>query len=277
MLSRRIVILTANELRHHYVAARISQHPDIKVLKTYHCGPAEGVLETEVNARAEVTSLEKLHLSSRKRIEYDMFADLVERSSHFTRGVEVSRDAPNDPEVVRQIVEMNPDVILVYGCCIIKQPLLRTFHKRILNVHLGLSPYYRGSGTNYWPLVNGEPEYVGCTFLYLDKGIDTGEIIHQMRPTIHPLDGPHQIGNRLIKQMCDVYATIAIKYEQLSSTPQQSISTEKVYKRSDYTLESVQRLYNNFSQAMLQEYMIDKEERLSMAPIIEQPELFMEK
>ena len=40
---------------------------------------------------------------------------------------------------------------------------------KILNLHLGISPYYKGSGTNYFPLVNNEPQYVGATFMFLDK------------------------------------------------------------------------------------------------------------
>jgi len=46
---------------------------------------------------------------------------------------------------------------------------------------LGLSPYYLGSGTNYWPLVNEKPEFVVATFMHIDTDIDTEEIIHQIR------------------------------------------------------------------------------------------------
>ena len=49
--------------------------------------------------------------------------------------------------------------------------------------------------------MNNEFEFFGYTFMYLDEGIDTGEIIHQGRPKIFPYDNPHQIGNRLIKKM----------------------------------------------------------------------------
>ena len=37
--------------------------------------------------------------------------------------------------------------------------------------------------------------------MYMDEGIDTGQIIHQSRAIILPFDNPHQIGNRLIKIM----------------------------------------------------------------------------
>ena len=50
------------------------------------------------------------------------------------------------------------DVVLVFGTGILREALLSAFPGRLINIHLGLSPYYRGAGTNFWPLVNGEPE-----------------------------------------------------------------------------------------------------------------------
>ena len=37
--------------------------------------------------------------------------------------------------------------------------------------------------------------------MYLDKGIDTGEIIHQFRSNVYQKDNIHQIGNRMIVDM----------------------------------------------------------------------------
>ena len=91
-----------------------------------------------------------------------------------------------------------PDVVLVFGTGLLKRPLLDRFPGRVLNIHLGLSPYYRGAGTNFWPLVNGEPEYCGATIHFLDDGVDTGPIIAHVRPEIRAGDGPHDIGNKTI-------------------------------------------------------------------------------
>src|SRR5690606_10372264 len=102
---------------------------------------------------------------------------------------------------------------------LIREPLLSAFQGRFLNVHLGLSPYYRGSGTNFWPLVNGEPEFVGATFMHIDAGVDTGEVIHQIRARIFPGDTPHQIGNRLIADMARVYAALIRDFDRLERMP----------------------------------------------------------
>ena len=89
----------------------------------------------------------------------------------------VAAGACNDPAEVALMTAARPDVVLVFGTGILREPLLSAFDGRIINIHLGLSPYYRGAGTNFWPLVNREPEYVGATIHYLDAGIDTGPIL----------------------------------------------------------------------------------------------------
>ena len=52
-----------------------------------------------------------------------------------------------------------------------------------------------------WPLVNNEPEYIGVTYMFIDENIDTGDIIHQIRPNLYQHDNVHTLGNRLIKDM----------------------------------------------------------------------------
>ena len=65
-------------------------------------------------------------------------------------------------------------------------------------MHLGLSPYYRGSGTNFWPLVDRLPECVGVTIHLAIPSVDAGPILTQVRPDIEPTDRAHEIGSRAI-------------------------------------------------------------------------------
>ena len=175
----------------------------------------------------------------------------------------------NKTEYVRAIINSNPDLLIAFGCSIIREPLLDAFPGRFLNVHLGLSPYYRGSGTNYWPLVRAEPEYVGATFMHIDAGIDTGEIIHQIRANFSLGDSPSQIGNRLIVQMSFVYRNIIINFESLAKMPQLCLSlNKKVYRKKDFTEESVDALYNNFENNLVEKYLNEKSARCANVPII---------
>jgi methionyl-tRNA formyltransferase len=51
--------------------------------------------------------------------------------------------------------------------------------KNLFNIHFSLLPAYKGMYTSAHPILNGE-DGVGCTFHYIDAGIDTGAIISQV-------------------------------------------------------------------------------------------------
>ena len=140
----------------------------------------------------------------------------------------------------------------------------------LLLVHLGLSPYYRGSGTNFWPLVNGAPEFVGATFMHLDAGVDTGEIIHQVRARVFPNDTPHQIGNRLIVDMVDRYAAVIRNFDRLQRMPQPQIPPDvRVYRSRDFTEAATRQLYDNFAAGLVATYLAEQDRRVLAVPIVQ--------
>src|SRR5207302_1640208 len=55
------------------------------------------------------------------------------------------RGGVNRLEVIDWIRQRRPDIVVLFGASIISPSLLDLFPGRIVNVHLGLSPYYRGS------------------------------------------------------------------------------------------------------------------------------------
>ena len=109
----------------------------------------------------------------------------------------------HNKKIINEINKIKPNLIVSFGCSLIKDPLLKKYKKKFLNIHLGLSPYYRGSATNFWPFVNNELQFVGVSFLRIDDGIDTGPIIHQIRPDFELGDTIHDVGNKLIIKMAD--------------------------------------------------------------------------
>ena len=90
-----------------------------------------------------------------------------------------------------------------------KPDLIDAYKGKFLNVHLGLSPYYKGR-TNIFPIIDKRPEMVGATFMYIDQGIDTGDIIHQIQADYFVGDSVHSVGNRLIKKMTKCYADLCV-------------------------------------------------------------------
>ncbi|MBD2197613.1 MULTISPECIES: methionyl-tRNA formyltransferase [Calothrix] len=50
----------------------------------------------------------------------------------------------------------------------------------LFNIHFSLLPKYKGMYTSVWPILNGD-QYSGVTLHTIDAGIDTGEIIDQIK------------------------------------------------------------------------------------------------
>ena len=78
---------------------------------------------------------------------------------------------------------LNSDVYIVFGSSYIKGWLINfLIKKKAINIHMGLSPYYRGSSCNFWALQDNNPHLVGATIHYLSKGLDSGKIIYHVLP-----------------------------------------------------------------------------------------------
>lgn len=268
-MSTSVVILTADSLRHSYLRQIFGLARDIEVSRSF-CEAKGGSLLAE--ARQSDEEIRVKHLERRARSEHDFFGHFVANVPDRSDPVEIPYGAINDNEYYDQIREIDPDLIVVYGSSIIRDPLLSEYSGRILNVHLGLSPYYRGTGTNFWPLVNGEPEYVGATFMYIDEGVDTGEIIHQLRARVHPDDGPHDIGHRLIADVGSIYPEIVRRFDDVHPVEQPpEPSNDHYYESDDYNPDATATLYENFRDDMITSYLDEHELRVAEVPIIKHP------
>lgn len=91
----------------------------------------------------------------------------------------------NDEAVVTYTNELKPDVIMVCGTGIIKKNIIDSLAAPLINIHVGITPKYRGVHGAYWALANNDPENCGVTVHLIDPGIDTGGILSQR--TIKPL------------------------------------------------------------------------------------------
>ena len=80
-------------------------------------------------------------------------------------------------EFLNEIKALNPDVICVvaYGK-ILPKALLDIPKKGCINVHGSLLPKYRGAAPIQWAVLNGD-KVTGITTMYMDEGMDTGDII----------------------------------------------------------------------------------------------------
>lgn len=64
----------------------------------------------------------------------------------------------NDPKVREFVSQVKPDAIVVNGTRIIGKKLLNAVDSPMVNIHVGITPKYRGVHGGYWALVNDDPE-----------------------------------------------------------------------------------------------------------------------
>ena len=83
----------------------------------------------------------------------------------------------NNEEFIEELKKLNPDAIVVvaYGKILPKE-ILEIPKLGCINVHASLLPKYRGAAPIQWAIINGDKK-TGVTTMYMDEGMDTGDII----------------------------------------------------------------------------------------------------
>jgi folate-dependent phosphoribosylglycinamide formyltransferase PurN len=165
-----------------------------------------------------------------------------------------------------------PDVVVLFGTSVVRHPLLGAFAGRMVNVHLGLSPYYRGSATNFWPLVLDQPECVGATIHLAVAQVDAGGILAQVRPPALPEDRAHELGTKaLMAALTCLPRVLEALVAGLAVTRAQDLSAGREFRRRDFGPDAVRRLWRNLDRGMVADYLSHARERLAAFPIVELP------
>lgn len=105
------------------------------------------------------------------------------------------------PEKIRKeyqkIIDLNPDIIITcaYGQ-IVPSILLDSPRLGSINVHGSLLPKYRGGAPIHHAIINGEKE-TGITIMYMDKGMDSGDIISTSVVPILDTDNLDSLYNKM--------------------------------------------------------------------------------
>lgn len=89
-----------------------------------------------------------------------------------------------DRELIEKIKELKPDVIVVVAFGqILSKEILNIPKYGSINVHGSLLPKYRGAAPIQWSIINGD-EVTGITTMYMDAGMDTGDMIQKFELNI---------------------------------------------------------------------------------------------
>jgi phosphoribosylglycinamide formyltransferase-1 len=102
-----------------------------------------------------------------------------------------------EEDIVRLLLEADVQLVVLAGFMrIVKEPMLRAFPGRIINIHPSLLPKFRGLEAWKQALMAGE-KVTGCTVHYVDAAVDAGEILGKETVPILPDDTPETLHARI--------------------------------------------------------------------------------
>lgn len=121
------------------------------------------------------------------------------------------------------IANINPDIIIVvaYGK-ILPPSVLSVPIYGCINVHASLLPKYRGAAPIQWAVLNGDSE-TGVCIMQMDEGLDTGDIISEVKTNIDINETSEQLFDRLSVIGADALVDVLPKIEAGNISPQKQI------------------------------------------------------
>lgn len=177
---------------------------------------------------------------------YDKYlteADPCTLDAHLPR-YNVKPNAINEDATEKYLSAVQPDLLIVFGTQIIKENILKIPKLGSINIHTGLSPYYRGTHCIEWAILNDEIDKIGATLHFLDKNIDTGEIIKTVIPKIEKSDNHITLYLKLVN--CCATSLVDILRDISSGREIQSIAQDlgkgKTYFLKDWSLDKYKML-----------------------------------
>ena len=151
-----------------------------------------------------------------------------------------------DGEFLSLLSDINPDLIAVVAYGKILPPEVINYTRYgCINVHVSLLPKYRGAAPMQRAIMEGESE-TGVTIMYMDEGLDTGDIIcaesfpitdEDDFETIH--DRSAEVGARLLsKTVDDIENGAATRTAQDDALATYAKKVEKEDAKIDFNLDA---------------------------------------
>ena len=140
---------------------------------------------------------------------------------------------------------LKSDLYIVFGSSYIKGELIDfLIRKKTINIHMGVSPYYRGADCNFWALYDNNPHLVGATVHFISKGLDDGPILFHALSKLK--NDPFEYTMSTVKS---AFKSIVSKIEnetilKIKSIPQNKKKEIRYTKSKDFNEEIVKKFFS---------------------------------
>ena len=190
----KITLFSSNQPRHQHLARTLSQVADT----VFHISEVTTVFPGKVDDFFKRSAVMQTYFSHVMAAETKIFGDIGFLPGN-VKTLPIKMGDLNKLSREQLAGALDSDVYVVFGASYIKGWLIDLLVERqALNIHMGLSPYYRGSSCNFWALYDGHPGHVGATIHMLSKGLDSGDMLFHCVPNHVPGDTPFDFTMRSV-------------------------------------------------------------------------------
>jgi len=172
----KITLFTSNKNRHNYLINLLSEVSD-ELYVIQECGTIfPGIIPGHYHASPTM----KKYFENVNNAQYTLFGNAyVNNAKKNIKILPIILGDLNQCSMKILSDFLKSDVYVVFGSSYIKGELVDFLVKhKAINIHAGVSPYYRGTDCNFWALYDGNPHFVGTTIHLLSKGLDSGPMLY---------------------------------------------------------------------------------------------------
>ena len=225
----KITLFTSNNIRHDYLINLFSKISS-KLFVVKECKSLSSVNLEENLENLNITNryFRSVNIAQRKLFGLP-YIDILNKNVEI---ISLPLGGLNTYPIMDHTDFLDSDIYVAFGCSYIKGELVDfLINNKTINIHMGVSPYYRGSGCNFWALYDDNPHLVGATIHQLSKGLDNGPILyHAMSKT---KDNPFDYTMSTVKS---AFHSIAERIKDKSIFNIEPIAQDKSKEiRRDYT------------------------------------------
>lgn len=249
----RVVAFVGDHLRHRYFLWQLERAVPVVHVYTQQREP-EVPESVPTDALGELVAF---HFRERRRVESLMFGDAEKyepRARAHTRFEDLQGERLK--QVVSAVVDDKPDLLLCFGTGILPHSIVGV-PLQSWNMHGGLSPWFRGDATMFWPSYLLQPQFTGVTLHQMTERVDAGALVHQSGAVLVSGDGLHALAARTLLR--GIEETVSVVKATVESGQFPTVAEQrqggKVFSAKDWRPEMCKVIYETFGDKIADWYL----------------------
>ena len=248
----KVVMLCGEQANQKALAAKVHAAVGLSAIVT-HGGPGPAKRTPKLAAQKLWNGVSTVATGLQfRRAWFGMLDDYQRRYSEFPLEPSFRCTDVNVPSVRDFMARERPDLVVVSGTNLLRQPLidLMCAHGKIMNLHTGISPYVKGGpNCTNWCLYLNEFDLIGNTVMWLDKGIDSGNIIATARTPLTGAESLSELHLRVMEHAHELYVDAISEFAKGASLPsvsQEEFGQKRLFLTKHWGLRQQLRALRNF-------------------------------